>query len=172
MLLITLSSLLLIGSLDMTTNEPETRRFGTIQYSEAICSPADRSADCIKKDTRMGLSFDTVYLYDFGSELRLVYKEQHCWTRFFLDSYNEISSKKKLAKTLHLYTQKGAASCGRPRDPAEIDAQNSRIDDNIDDLFAATQFMRKRAKALFGLSEARCSSKPDQMPACHKDPYL
>jgi len=113
-------------------------------YSEAVCTD-HRARYCEYKDTRVGVSMSPVFIYDFGDELRVLYKSPTCMARSF-SSYKDISSKNKLLKVLV-----GARVChGDPH--AEVEA----LSGHLDDFYAATRYMKERAEVVFGPINKRC----------------
>lgn len=130
---------------DLTIGEPPTRSFGPAVYSEAVCTNREQPY-CRKKDTRVGVSMSPIYIFDFGGELRIIYKTPSCTAGWFT-SYNEIKSWVGLRSILN----KVAQICHRdPRARAEDDVSN------IADFYTATRYMRERAKVVFGPLHDRC----------------
>lgn len=84
------------------------------------------------------------YIYDFGDELRVIYKTDRCSARSFT-SYGGISSKDKLRDVL-----------AKARCPDERGAGTEGAIENLDDLHAATRYMKERAEFVFGPVSKRC----------------
>lgn len=143
---------------DITVDEPVTRKFGDVVYSEAICT-VRRQRFCEGKDTRVGVSIAPFYIYDYGEELQLLYKDKDCRVRSFT-SYAEINTKAKLRRTLRLGCTDEQRESG------------GRAVENLSDLYAATRYMLQRAEAIFGPVNKRCKVErsPSGYPLGEKCP--
>jgi hypothetical protein len=135
--------LLFAAASDLTVDEPATRAFGAAMYSEAECAN-HRQRYCENKDTRVGFSAAPFYIYDFGDELRVIYKTADCGSVSYF-TYKDISSKSKL-KDIFLEIR-----CTRRKS----EGTNSSIT-SLDDIYAATRFMKTRAAVFFGPLNKRC----------------
>lgn len=135
--------LLLAGASDLTVDEPTTRQFGVATYSEVECAN-NKQRYCENKDTRVGVSAAPFYVYDFGDELRVIYKTQDCGAVSYF-TYKDISSKSKLREVL----------LGRRCSRHKSEGVNSIIA-GLDDIYAATRYMRSRAEFVFGPLNKRC----------------
>lgn len=137
--------LLVAARSDLTVDEPLTRPFGSARFSEAICTD-HKARYCENKDTRVGVSMSPIYIYDFGDEIRVIYKSTDC-TSGWNTSYRGISGKTALRKVLTQVPQ----GCRRRQQPEIED-----VISHLDELYAATQYMKTRAAIVFGPINKRC----------------
>ncbi|MEC3911328.1 hypothetical protein U5A82_12895 [Sphingobium sp. CR2-8] len=135
---------------DITVDEPITRMFGAVTYSEAICEN-HRQRHCENKDTRVGISAPPFYIYDIGHELIVIHKNEKCIGRYYV-SYDDLRTKKSLSKVLS--TESGCSK--------QQGGQAGGISSQLDDIFAAAKYMRERASVIFGPIEKRCKVKRDK----------
>ncbi len=135
--------LLFAAASDLTVDEPRTLAFGTAMYSEVECAD-HRQRYCENKDTRVGVSAAPFYLYDFGDEIRVIYKTADCGKVSYF-TYKDISKRNDL-QTILL-----GMRCERHKN----EGVNASID-NLDDIYAATRYMKTRAEVVFGPLKKRC----------------
>lgn len=132
---------------DLTRDEPITRAFGETIYSEAIC-PDHRERSCVNNDTRVSVSFASLFIYDFGDELNIIYKGRRCRSRSYA-SYNDIRSKNKLRNLV-------SEICSYY---PEEQQQKVEVLKHLDEIYAATQYMKERAGFVFDPVNRRCEVK-------------
>jgi hypothetical protein len=145
-----LMGLLVASRGDLTVDEPHTQAFGTIIYSEAICEN-HRQRYCEDKDTRVGISAAPFFIYDFGEELKIIYKGEKCMGATFV-SYDDIRSKNRLWQVLS-----GPSIC--------VEDKQGRLPDiaaQLDDIYAASRHMKERASVVFGPISKRCKVRRDK----------